>query len=76
LKEQKSNCSFCHSFEKSEKKSDRSFALFKRATKRVIAFSLFCREQMTNPAFLLFFRTKKEQMCEKRAKNKRKKGKK
>jgi len=37
LKEQKSDGSFGRSFEKSKKKSDRSFALFKRANELAIA---------------------------------------
>jgi len=41
LKERRSD----HSFEKSKKKRDRTLALFKRATKRAIAHSLFFKEQ-------------------------------
>jgi len=41
LKERKSDRSFRRTFEKSEEKNDRSFALFKRA----IALSLFCKER-------------------------------
>jgi len=38
-------CLHNRSFQKSNKKSDRSFALLKRATKRVITQSLFQKEQ-------------------------------
>jgi len=51
LKERKKDCSFCCSFENSDKKSDCSFALFvaflfKRATKRAIAHLLFFKERL------------------------------
>jgi len=56
-KEQLKERSLFRSFKKSDQKSDRSFALSKRATKRAIALSLFHQvrksknERMPNPGF-------------------------